>query len=43
MFLSTKEHEMHHRAQLMVFERLMGLVPHLTREREARLAKPPER
>jgi uncharacterized damage-inducible protein DinB len=38
MFLSAKEHEMHHRAQLMVYERLLGLVPHLTREREAWLA-----
>jgi uncharacterized damage-inducible protein DinB len=43
MLLSTKEHEMHHRAQLMVFERLLGLVPHLTREREARMAPPPAR
>jgi uncharacterized damage-inducible protein DinB len=43
MFLSAKEHEMHHRAQLMVFQRLLGQVPHLTREREARLSKPPER
>jgi uncharacterized damage-inducible protein DinB len=43
MFLSTKEHEMHHRAQLMVFERLLGLVPHLTREREARMSQPPSR
>jgi len=41
MLLSVKEHEMHHRAQLMVFERLLGLVPHLTREREARMAAPP--
>jgi uncharacterized damage-inducible protein DinB len=29
----TKEHEMHHRAQLMVVERLLGVVPHLTRNR----------
>jgi uncharacterized damage-inducible protein DinB len=43
MFLSAKEHEMHHRAQLMVFERLLGLVPHLTREREARMSRPPAR
>jgi uncharacterized damage-inducible protein DinB len=43
MFLSAKEHEMHHRAQLMVFERLLGLVPHLTREREARMSPPPAR
>jgi uncharacterized damage-inducible protein DinB len=31
---------MHHRAQLMVFERLLGLVPHLTRQRQARMAQP---
>ena len=41
MILSVKEHEMHHRAQLMVFQRLLGLVPHLTREREVRMAAPP--
>jgi uncharacterized damage-inducible protein DinB len=35
----VKEHEMRHRAQLMVSERLLGLVPHLTREREARIAQ----
>lgn len=39
MFLQVKEHEMHHRAQLMVYERLLGLVPHLTREREAHMAQ----
>ena len=35
MLLGVKEHEMHHRAQLMLFERLLGIVPHLTRRREA--------
>jgi uncharacterized damage-inducible protein DinB len=35
MLLGTKEHEMHHRAQLMVMERLLGIVPHLTRNRKA--------
>ncbi|HEX7486519.1 MAG TPA: DinB family protein [Vicinamibacterales bacterium] len=40
MLLSAKEHEMHHRAQLMVYQRLLGLVPHLTRERQARAAQP---
>ena len=25
---------MHHRAQLMLIQRLLGMVPHLTRERE---------
>ena len=37
MLLSTKEHEMHHRGQLMLVERLLGIVPHLTRERQARM------
>jgi uncharacterized damage-inducible protein DinB len=37
MLLSTKEHEMHHRGQLMLIERLLGIVPHLTRERQARV------
>lgn len=34
MLLGTKEHEMHHRAQLTVVERLLGIVPHLTRNRQ---------
>src|ERR1039457_920543 len=38
MLLSPKEHEMHHRAQLMVVERMLGMVPHLTREQQARMA-----
>jgi uncharacterized damage-inducible protein DinB len=38
MLVGTKEHEMHHRAQLMVIERLLGVVPHLTRNRQ----RPPE-
>ena len=36
MLLGVKEHEMHHRAQLMVIERLLGIVPHLTRARMRR-------
>jgi uncharacterized damage-inducible protein DinB len=36
LLLGIKEHEMHHRAQLMVVERLLGIVPHLTRARQAR-------
>jgi len=32
----AKEHEMHHRAQLMLIERVLGIVPHLTRQREER-------
>ena len=38
MLLGTKEHEMHHRAQLMLIQRLIGIVPHLTREFQARVA-----
>jgi uncharacterized damage-inducible protein DinB len=38
MLLSVKEHEMHHRGQLMLIERQLGIVPHLTRERAARFA-----
>ena len=34
MLLGVKEHEMHHRAQLMLIERMLGIVPHLTRDRE---------
>lgn len=34
MLVGSKEHEMHHRAQLMVVERLLGIVPHLTRNRQ---------
>ena len=36
MLLGVKEHEMHHRAQLMLIERLLGIVPHLTRARQQR-------
>jgi uncharacterized damage-inducible protein DinB len=38
MILGAKEHEMHHRGQLMLIERLVGLTPHLTREMNARIA-----
>lgn len=38
MLLSPKEHEMHHRGQLMLMQRMIGLVPHLTRERQERTA-----
>jgi uncharacterized damage-inducible protein DinB len=41
MLLGTKEHEMHHRAQLTVAERLLGIVPHLTRNRQAARAGAP--
>lgn len=38
MILGLKEHEMHHRGQLMLMERMIGIVPHLTREMQARFA-----
>jgi len=38
MLASVKEHEMHHRAQLMLIERMLGITPHLTREMQARMA-----
>ena len=38
MLLGVKEHEMHHRGQLMMMERMIGMVPHLTREMQARMA-----
>ncbi|HEY4133063.1 MAG TPA: DinB family protein, partial [Gemmatimonadaceae bacterium] len=34
--MGAKEHEMHHRGQLMLIERILGVVPHLTRQREER-------
>jgi uncharacterized damage-inducible protein DinB len=43
MLLGAKEHEMHHRAKLMVVERLLGIVPHLTRAREQYQAAPANR
>jgi uncharacterized damage-inducible protein DinB len=39
MLMSPKEHEMHHRAQLMLVQRIIGLVPHLTRRQQERLAQ----
>jgi uncharacterized damage-inducible protein DinB len=38
MLLGVKEHEMHHRAQLMLMQRMVGLVPHLTRQMQERFA-----
>lgn len=37
--LSAKEHEMHHRAQLMLAERLVGVEPHLTRQMNEMMAQ----
>jgi uncharacterized damage-inducible protein DinB len=38
MLLGIKEHEMHHRGQLMLIERMLGITPHLTREAQERMA-----
>jgi uncharacterized damage-inducible protein DinB len=38
MMLSPKEHEMHHRGQLMLVQRVLGMVPPLTRQMEERIA-----
>ena len=38
MLLGTKEHEMHHRGQLMLMERMLGIVLHLTRHMQSRMA-----
>src|SRR6266850_8483291 len=37
--LSAKEHEMHHRGQLMLIERQLGIVPHITRQNNERMAQ----
>lgn len=39
MLLGVKEHEMHHRGQLMLLQRMVGGVPHLTRQMQARMAQ----
>jgi uncharacterized damage-inducible protein DinB len=39
MLLSPKEHEMHHRGQLMAIQRMVGVVPHLTRQMQERMAQ----
>ena len=39
MLLGAKEHEMHHRGQLMTIERILGVVPHLTRQMQERMAQ----
>lgn len=35
--LGAKEHEMHHRGQLMTAQRMLGIIPHLTRQMQERL------
>jgi uncharacterized damage-inducible protein DinB len=39
MLLSPKEHEMHHRGQLMTMQRMIGQVPHLTRQMNERMTQ----
>ena len=39
MLLAPKEHEMHHRGQLMMLQRMVGVVPHLTRQMQERMAR----
>jgi uncharacterized damage-inducible protein DinB len=39
MLLGPKEHEMHHRGQLMTIQRMIGLTPHLTRQMQERMAQ----
>jgi uncharacterized damage-inducible protein DinB len=39
MLMSVKEHEMHHRAQLMQVQRMLGIVPHITRQMQERMAQ----
>jgi uncharacterized damage-inducible protein DinB len=43
MLMAAKEHEMHHRGQLMLIERMVGVVPHLTRQRLERMRARGER
>jgi len=37
VILRVKEHEIHHRGQLMLIERMIGLVPHTTRDKAGRM------
>jgi uncharacterized damage-inducible protein DinB len=42
MLMSSKEHEMHHRGQLMLVERMLGITPHLTRRMQEAMAQMPQ-
>ena len=37
--MGAKEHEMHHRGQMMLIERQLGITPHLTRAMQERFAQ----
>jgi uncharacterized damage-inducible protein DinB len=39
MLLGAKEHEMHHRGQLMTLQRMIGQTPHLTRQAQERMTQ----
>jgi len=39
MLLGSKEHEMHHRGQLMTLQRMIGQTPHLTRQMQERMSQ----
>jgi uncharacterized damage-inducible protein DinB len=39
MIMGTKEHEMHHRGQLMLIARMLGQEPPLTRQRREQMAR----
>ena len=39
MMIAPKEHEMHHRGQLMMVQRMLGMVPPLTRHMQERVAQ----
>jgi uncharacterized damage-inducible protein DinB len=43
MIAAVKEHEMHHRGQLMLIERMLGIVPHLTRQMQERMSQAQQR
>lgn len=38
MLLAPKEHEVHHRGQLMLMQRMLGMTPHLRRLMQERMA-----
>jgi uncharacterized damage-inducible protein DinB len=39
MMMAPKEHEMHHRGQLMTMQRMLGMTNHLTRQMNERIAQ----
>jgi hypothetical protein len=39
MIMAAKEHAMHHRGQFMLIERILGIIPHHTRQMQERMAR----